>query len=108
MTEPADSPALAAADLEVVVALQKTELDRLLRDNARLNDRVDKLLAMQEREQVLRQELQGLIKTAESRRRREIAGQNGVAAERRRNRRLKQALVALVSAVERDRRQPRA
>lgn len=108
MTEPADSPALAAADLEVVVALQKTELDRLLRDNARLNDRVDKLLAMQEREQVLRQELQGLIKTAESRRRREIAGRNEVAAERRRNRRLKQALVALVSAVERGRRQPRA
>ena len=108
MTEPADSPALAAADLEVVVELQKTELDRLLRDNARLNDRVDKLLVMQEREQVLRQELQGLIKTAESHRLREIADRNGFTAERRRNRRLKQALLALVSAVERDRRQPRA
>jgi hypothetical protein len=53
--------------LAVVVEFQKVELDRLLRDNERLNRRLDqqsqdsrKILEMLQREQVLRQQEQGL------------------------------------------------
>lgn len=97
---------LSEADLKVVVTLQKTELDRLLHENARLNERADKLLAMQEREQVLRQELQGLLKAAGGARP-ALESQAALRARAddvaRRNRRLKRALKLLVAAVERER-----
>jgi hypothetical protein len=44
-----------------VVELQKVELGRLLRENQRLNDRVDQLIKLQEREQTLRQQAQNSI-----------------------------------------------
>ncbi len=53
---------LSDADLAVVIELQKAELDRLLAENARLHERIEQLLAMQEREQVLRQQLQSMFR----------------------------------------------
>ena len=47
--------------MEVVIELQKAELDRLLLENRRLHERIDQLLQLQEREQVLRQQLQSLL-----------------------------------------------
>ncbi len=56
-----------AQALPVIVEFQKLELDRLLRDNTRLNHRLDQLIdelvhlrEMQQREQVLRQQDQAL------------------------------------------------
>ncbi|CAN0594740.1 unnamed protein product, partial [Laminaria digitata] len=46
---------LSAGELATVVELQRVELDRLLREHRRLNDRIDQMLRLQEREQVLRQ-----------------------------------------------------
>jgi hypothetical protein len=61
----ADGPPAQA--LPVIVEFQKLELDRLLRDNTRLNQRFDQLMdelvhlrEMQQREQVLRQQDQAL------------------------------------------------
>ncbi|MBO21947.1 MAG: hypothetical protein CMM26_06190 [Rhodospirillaceae bacterium] len=45
-------------ELVMVVELQRVELNRLLAEQKRLNERVDKLLELQEREQVLRQQMQ--------------------------------------------------
>jgi hypothetical protein len=71
---PDAAPATAGAPpadgtLPVVVEFQKMELTRLLRDNERLNARLDQLMDeirhlrdMQQREQVLRQQEQGLRK----------------------------------------------
>ncbi len=44
--------------LQAVVELQRAELNRLLREQSRLNDRIDSLLQLYEREQVLRQQMQ--------------------------------------------------
>jgi hypothetical protein len=52
---------LNSSALEVVVELQKAELDRLLVENKRLHQRIDQLLQLQEREQVLRQQLQSVL-----------------------------------------------
>ena len=52
---------LDPAAMEVVIELQKAELDRLLLENRRLHERIDRLLQLQEREQVLRQQLQSLL-----------------------------------------------
>lgn len=49
--------AIAAAVLE----LQRTEMSRLLRDNADLNKRLDRMITTQEREQVLRQQMQNIV-----------------------------------------------
>ena len=51
-------PILSADSQAVVIELQRTELSRLLRDQQRLNDRIDQLLQLHEREQVLRQQMQ--------------------------------------------------
>lgn len=45
----------------VVIEMQRTELTRLLREQQRLNDRVDQLLQLHEREQVLRQQMQAAL-----------------------------------------------
>lgn len=47
--------------LSTIVDMQREELDRLRGEVDRLNERTDFLLKMQEREQVLRQQLQGTI-----------------------------------------------
>lgn len=49
---------LSSDELAVVVEMQRVELNRLLGEQRRLNDRIDKLLDLQEREQVLRQQMQ--------------------------------------------------
>ncbi|NKB49070.1 MAG: hypothetical protein GKS02_06870 [Alphaproteobacteria bacterium] len=54
-------PALSEASQELVIELQRTELSRLLREQQRLNDRVDQLLQLHEREQVLRQQMQAAL-----------------------------------------------
>lgn len=41
---------LSAGELATVVELQRVELDRLLREHRRLNDRIDQMLRLQERE----------------------------------------------------------
>lgn len=52
---------LSSESLELVIELQRTELSRLLREQQRLNDRVDQLLQLHEREQVLRQQMQAAL-----------------------------------------------
>lgn len=52
---------LSNNELVTVVELQRLELNRLLGEQRRLNDRIDKLLHMQEREQVLRQQMQAAL-----------------------------------------------
>lgn len=52
---------LSAGELATVVELQRVELNRLLRDQHRLNDRLDQMLRLQEREQVLRQQMQAAL-----------------------------------------------
>ncbi|MEK9660986.1 MAG: hypothetical protein VW644_04505 [Alphaproteobacteria bacterium] len=49
---------LSVESLRAVVELQRAELNRLLREQTRLNDRIDSLLRLHEREQVLRQQMQ--------------------------------------------------
>jgi chromosome segregation ATPase len=52
---------LPTETLRAVVELQRTELNRLLREQSRLNDRIDSLLQLHEREQVLRQQMQASL-----------------------------------------------
>ncbi len=47
--------------LRDIVELQRAELTRLLRENKRLNERVDELIKLQQREQVLRQQIQDAL-----------------------------------------------
>ncbi len=47
--------------LPALLSLQHAELDRLVRDNGRLMDRIETLLQIQGREQVLRQQLQSQV-----------------------------------------------
>jgi hypothetical protein len=56
-----ETPAENANTLNAVVELQRAELDRLLRDNGWLHQRLDELMTFQEREQVLRQQMQGTV-----------------------------------------------
>lgn len=49
---------LSPGELATIVELQRVELDRLLSEHKRLNERIDTLLQFQEREQVLRQQMQ--------------------------------------------------
>ena len=94
---------LADADLKLVIALQKAELDRLLRENAQLHARVEQLVSLQQREQILRQQLQNLLGDARQAPRL-IADRKSKAnlqAANRRNTRLKEALNMLLDALER-------
>lgn len=52
---------LSEQTLDAIIELQRVELNRLLRENNRLNDRVDDLVQIQQREQVLRQQLQNSV-----------------------------------------------
>ena len=58
---PAVGDSLSAASQAVVIELQRTELSRLLREQRNLNKRVDQLLQLHEREQVLRQQMQAAL-----------------------------------------------
>ncbi len=49
------------AYLADVVELQRAELTRLLQENRRLNERVDQMVKLQEREQVLRQQMHATL-----------------------------------------------
>ncbi len=51
-------PILSADSQAAVIELQRTELSRLLREQQHLNGRIDQLLQLHEREQVLRQQMQ--------------------------------------------------
>lgn len=53
--------ALSSASQAVVIELQRTELSRLLREQERLNERIDQLMRLHEREQVLRQQMQAAL-----------------------------------------------
>ena len=44
-----------------VVELQRTELTRLMQENRRLHERVDQMAKLQEREQILRQEMHATL-----------------------------------------------
>ncbi len=52
---------LSEQTLDAIIELQRVELNRLLKENNRLNDRVDDLVQIQQREQVLRQQLQNSV-----------------------------------------------
>lgn len=56
-----EAEVLSLDALQAVVELQRTELTRLLREQGRLNDRIDSLLRLNEREQVLRQQMQASL-----------------------------------------------
>ena len=59
--QPDAEPVLSEASQLLVIELQRTELSRLLREHQRLNDRIDRLLQLHEREQVLRQQMQAAL-----------------------------------------------
>lgn len=101
------------AELTAIVEMQRVELQRLMRENTRLNERLSKMFDMQEREQVLRQQLQGAL-AALTERKAELmiagamAERSGdadprLAEQERRFRELKHAVGLLVQAIERER-----
>lgn len=57
----AAGPGLTAESQSIVIELQRTELSRLLREQQRLNERIDQLMRLHEREQVLRQQMQAAL-----------------------------------------------
>lgn len=74
--------ALSQASQELVIELQRTELTRLLREQDRLNHRVDQLLQLHEREQVLRQQMQAALDNLAARRELSPPGHSEPAQER--------------------------
>ncbi len=52
---------LSPGELATVVELQQIELKRLLGEHKQLNERIDRLLRLHEREQVLRQQMQAAL-----------------------------------------------
>lgn len=107
---------LTPGELATVVELQRVELDRLLAEMRRLNDRLDQMLRLQEREQVLRQQMQAALdKLAEQKTIGQSAGGGHAGplpqlterldrSERKYNA-LQQAVVELVNLIERKERE---
>ena len=58
---------LSDETLEAVIELQAVELDRLLLENRRFHEEIDRLLKIIEREQVLRQQMQNQIEGLQER-----------------------------------------
>ena len=58
MADQTESTIGQAEYLSDIIELQRTELTRLLRENKRVNERLDRMVNLQEREQVLRQQMQ--------------------------------------------------
>ena len=97
---------LNGADLALVVELQRKELDRLLRENAQLHARVNQLIGLQEREQVLRQHMQSMLGAPKAESPTGFLEYSSdlvmrVQASEARYERLKGALALLISAIER-------
>ena len=97
---------LNGADLALVVELQRKELDRLLRENAQLHARVNQLIGLQEREQVLRQHMQSMLGAPKAESPTGLLEYSSdlvmrVQASEARYERLKGALALLISAIER-------
>lgn len=59
--EPPSSSPAPSPDQQRLAAAARVDLARLIRENARLQAQIDRLLQMQEREQVLRQQMQTTI-----------------------------------------------
>ena len=102
----ADISDLSGADLALVVELQRKELDRLLRENAQLHARVNQLIGLQEREQVLRQQMQSMMGTPKAEIPTALLENNSELAVRAqaseaRYERLKGAMALLITAIER-------
>jgi hypothetical protein len=102
----ADISDLSGADLALVVELQRKELDRLLRENAQLHARVNQLIGLQEREQVLRQQMQSMMGTPKAEMPTALLENNSELAVRAqaseaRYERLKGAMALLITAIER-------
>jgi len=106
---------LTPRELAMVVELQQVELKRLLGEHRRLNDRIDQLMQLQEREQVLRQQMQAALDKLADQRVSEVPGKHPVPqiehrmhrAEARFNA-LRNAVGHLVIAIERNERERRA
>lgn len=97
---------LTAGELATVVEMQRVELNRLLGEQRRLNDRLDQMLRLQEREQVLRQQMQAALDRLADQRAigtRDAAPDGGMAAPQRqladRLHRTERKFTALQSAV---------
>jgi septation ring formation regulator EzrA len=69
---------LTPRELAMVVELQQVELKRLLKEHRRLNDRIDQLMQLQEREQVLRQQIQEALDKLADQRLSEVPGRHPV------------------------------
>ena len=106
---------LTPRELAMVVELQQVELKRLLKEHRRLNDRIDQLMQLQEREQVLRQQIQEALDKLANQHLSEVAGRHTVPqiehrihrAEARFNA-LRNAVGRLVIAIEQNERKRRA
>lgn len=91
--------------LATIVRLQSSELERLARENERLMDRIETLLRLQEREQVLRQQMQAQIGQLGERiaewQPNALAAPPPVADERRDDGEIKPVLLAMLDLLER-------
>ena len=104
--------AAGEATLPTLLGLQHAEVERLTRDNERLMDRIETLLQIQEREQVLRQQLQNQIERINEQLKHSAAAANleVVRSEARAGmtEELKPVLMAILDALERFARRPSA
>lgn len=106
LNDVADISDLSGADLALVVELQRKELDRLLRENAQLHARVNQLIGLQEREQVLRQQMQSMMGAPKAEAPASLLDDSSDLAVRAqtseaRYERLKGAMALLITAIER-------
>lgn len=107
LNDVADISDLSGPDLALVVELQRKELDRLLRENAQLHARVNQLIGLQEREQVLRQQMQSMMGAPKAEAPASLLEDTSDLAVRAqtseaRYERLKGAMALLITAIERE------
>jgi hypothetical protein len=91
--------------LATIVRLQSSELERLARENERLMDRIETLLRLQEREQVLRQQMQAQIGQLSDRiaewQPKALPGPTSAADRQRDEEEIKPVLLAMLDLLER-------
>lgn len=107
LNDVADISDLSGPDLALVFELQRKELDRLLRENAQLHARVNQLIGLQEREQVLRQQMQSMMGAPKAEAPASLLEDTSDLAVRAqtseaRYERLKGAMALLITAIERE------
>ncbi len=107
LNDVADISDLSGPDLALIVELQRKELDRLLRENAQLHARVNQLIGLQEREQVLRQQMQSMMGAPKAEAPASLLEDTSDLAVRAqtseaRYERLKGAMALLITAIERE------